>query len=172
MLDGGIDAWRDAGLPLTAEVPRPPGRADPRGRTCRRPGRARSTARSSPERLGALTLLDARAPERYRGEVEPIDPVAGHIPTAISAPTGTFLEADGRFLSTSALAVRLATLGAAGAQPVVVACGSGVNACQLALAARIAGLPDPLLYPGSYSDWSRAGMPIATGDAPGEMPAR
>jgi hypothetical protein len=54
---------------------------------------------------------------------------------------------------------------------VVVACGSGVNACQLALAARVAGLPDPLLYPGSYSDWSRAGMPIATGDAPGEVPA-
>jgi thiosulfate/3-mercaptopyruvate sulfurtransferase len=58
------------------------------------------------------------------------------------------------------------------ARPVVVACGSGVNACQLALAARVAGLPDPLLYPGSYSDWSRAGMPIATGDAPGAMPAR
>jgi len=56
-------------------------------------------------------------------------------------------------------------------RPVVVACGSGVNACQLALAARVAGLPDPLLYPGSYSDWSRAGMPIATGEVPGEMPA-
>jgi len=52
-----------------------------------------------------------------------------------------------------------------------VQCGSGVNACQLALAARVAGLPDPLLYPGSYSDWSRAGMPIATGDEPGTMPA-
>ena len=89
----------------------------------------------------------------------------------MSAPTGTFLEPDGRFLSTTALAVRFATLGAARAQPVVVACGSGVNACQLALAARVAGLPDPLLYPGSYSDWSRAGMPIATGEDPGEMPA-
>jgi thiosulfate/3-mercaptopyruvate sulfurtransferase len=89
----------------------------------------------------------------------------------VSAPTGTFLELDGRFRSTTALAGRFAMLGAARGRPVVVACGSGVNACQLALAARVAGLPDPLLYPGSYSDWSRAGMPIATGEVPGEMPA-
>jgi thiosulfate/3-mercaptopyruvate sulfurtransferase len=60
---------------------------------------------------------------------------------------------------------------APGGRPVVVSCGSGVNACQLALAMRAAGLADPLLYPGSYSDWSRAGMPIATGDEPGAMHA-
>ena len=123
-------------------------------------------------RLGSLALLDARAPERYRGEIEPIDPVAGHIPTAVSAPTASFLAPDGRFLAPDALAARFAALGAAGAlsatgeRPVVVACGSGVNACQLALAMRAAGLPDPLLYPGSYSDWSRSGMPVATGDSP------
>jgi thiosulfate/3-mercaptopyruvate sulfurtransferase len=124
-----------------------------------------------------MTLLDARAPERYRGEIEPIDPVAGHIPTAVNAPTATFLEADGRFLPAEALAARFAALGAAanagsasGDRPVVVSCGSGVNACQLALAMRAAGLLDPLLYPGSYSDWSRAGMPIMTGNAPGDPP--
>jgi thiosulfate/3-mercaptopyruvate sulfurtransferase len=169
VLDGGIAAWERAGLPLTAEVPAW-GPAEPwpdvPGTWPRTIDRATLAAR-----LGSITLLDARAPERYRGEVEPIDPVAGHIPTAVSAPTGSFLEPDGRFLSTTALAVRFATLGAARAQPVVVACGSGVNACQLALAARVAGLPDPLLYPGSYSDWSRARMPIATGQDPGELPA-
>jgi len=169
VLDGGIAAWERAGLPLKAEVP-VWGPAEPWPDV---PGTwSRTIEREAlAARLGTLTLLDARAPERYRGEVEPIDPVAGHIPTAVSAPTGTFLELDGRFRSTTALAGRFATLGAARGRPVVVACGSGVNACQLALAARVAGLPDPLLYPGSYSDWSRAGMPIATGEVPGEMPA-
>jgi thiosulfate/3-mercaptopyruvate sulfurtransferase len=174
VLDGGIAAWRTAGLPLTADVPSHPATAwsaasllpplpDAWPRTIDR-------AALTP-RLGTLTLLDARAPERYRGEIEPVDPVAGHIPTAVSAPTASFLDPDGRFLAPDALAARLAALGAAGARPVVVACGSGVNACQLALAMRVAGLPDPHLYPGSYSDWSRAGMPIATGDAPGEPPS-
>jgi thiosulfate/3-mercaptopyruvate sulfurtransferase len=169
VLDGGIDAWRAAGLPLTPDVPSfPPAAAWPDVPAAW----PRTIARDElAGRLGTLTLLDARAPERYRGEFEPIDPVAGHIPTAISAPTGTFLSSDGRLLATTALAERFAGLGATRERPVVVQCGSGVNACQLALAARAAGLPDPLLYPGSYSDWSRAGLPIATGEAPGEMPA-
>ena len=89
----------------------------------------------------------------------------------MNAPTTAFLAPDGRFLAPGALAARFVALGATGERPVVVACGSGVNACQLALAMRAAGLPDPLLYPGSYSDWSRAGMPVATGDAPGDPPA-
>ena len=170
VLDGGIAAWRDAGLPLTAgtpvTVPVAPGDRVPAGD---RWPRTIDRAALAP-RLGTLTLLDARAPERYRGEVEPIDPIAGHIPTAVSAPTASFLGPDGRFLPPAALRERFASLGD-GARPVVVQCGSGVNACQLALAMRSAGLPDPLLYPGSYSDWSRAAMPVATGDAPGEMPA-
>ncbi len=169
VLDGGIDAWRAAGLPVSAEVPDVAPAATWPDVPATWPRTI--TREELAPRLGTLTLLDARAPERYRGEVEPIDPVAGHIPTAISAPTATMLGPDGRFLSPAALAGRFAGLGAAADQPVVVACGSGVNACQLALAARVAGLPDPLLYPGSYSDWSRSGMPIATGDAPGEMPS-
>ena len=180
VLDGGIAAWRDGGLPLTADV-RPFDTASPW------PGLPRTWPRTIPReelapRLGTLTLLDARAPERYRGEVEPIDPIAGHIPSAVNAPTATFLGTDGRFLPADALAARFRALGGAtgaadadagsapGDRPVVVSCGSGVNACQLALAMRAAGLPDPLLYPGSYSDWCRAGMPIATGEAPGDMP--
>lgn len=168
VLDGGIAAWRAAGLPLTAVAPDLAPAAAWTGLPAAWP---RTIAREElAPRLGTLTLLDARAPERYRGEVEPVDPIPGHIPTAVSAPTGSFLGADGCFLSAAALAGRLATLGATGERPVVVACGSGVNACQLALAARAAGLPDPLLYPGSYSDWSRSGMPIATGDEPGKSP--
>ena len=171
VLDGGIAAWRDAGLPLTAEVTvfAP---VEPNARVAVAEAWPQTIDRAGlTGRLGTVTLLDARAPERYRGDVEPIDPVAGHIPTAVNAPTGSFLGPDGRFLPAPVLASRLAELGAAGERPVVVACGSGVNACQLALAMRAAGVPDPLLYPGSYSDWSRAGMPIATGTAPGDPPA-
>jgi thiosulfate/3-mercaptopyruvate sulfurtransferase len=170
VLDGGIGAWIAAGRSLVAGVPA----FDEAAAWTDLP---RAWPRTIPRevlapRLATLTLLDARAPERYRGEVEPVDPVPGHIPTAVSAPTATFLGTDGRFLAPGALAARFAALDAAGgARPVVVACGSGVNACQLALAMRAAGLPDPLLYPGSYSDWSRAGMAIATGDEPGDPPA-
>jgi thiosulfate/3-mercaptopyruvate sulfurtransferase len=170
VLDGGIAAWRDAGLPLTTEVRAHPPVA-PEAWVAATASWPRTIDRAAlTPLLGTLTLLDARAPERYRGEVEPIDPLPGHIPTATSAPTGSFLDPAGRFLGPEALRARFAAVGGTGARPVVVACGSGVNACQLALAMRAAGLPDPLLYPGSYSDWSSAGMPIATGDAPGEPP--
>jgi thiosulfate/3-mercaptopyruvate sulfurtransferase len=120
-------------------------------------------------RLGEVRILDARAPERYRGDIEPIDRVPGHIPTAVNLPTATLLRRNGRFLEPAGLTARFEDAGAE-AGPVVVSCGSGVNACHLALAMREAGLPDPLLYPGSYSDWTRSGMPIATGGAPGEVP--
>ncbi len=171
VLDGGIAAWRAAGLPLTAKaLARAAVPPEERVAAMRAWPQTIDRAALTP-RLGALILLDARAPERYRGEIEPIDPVAGHIPTAVNASTASFLAPDGRFLARDALRARFEALGGAGEQPVVVSCGSGVNACQLALAMRAAGLPDPLLYAGSYSDWSRSGMPIATGDAPGEPPS-
>ena len=163
VLDGGLQAWVAAGGPLTSEVPvLAPGRLHLRDRWTRTMDRDELIAR-----LGDVSIADARAPERYRGDIEPIDPVAGHIPTAHSRPTAGNIDADGRFLAPAALRARFEPLGDA----VVVACGSGVNACHNALAMRIAGLPDPLLYPGSYSDWSRSGMPIAIGDEPGEVPA-
>jgi thiosulfate/3-mercaptopyruvate sulfurtransferase len=169
VLDGGIAAWRDAGLPVTADVTN----LSPAGPWPDLPAAwPRTIGRHAlAPRLGTLTLLDARTPERYRGEVEPIDPIPGHVPSAVSAPTASFLGPDGRFLAADALRSRFADLGADGVQAVVVSCGSGVNACQLALAMREAGLPDPLLYPGSYSDWSRSGMPIAVGASPDEPPA-
>ena len=169
VLDGGIGAWTAAGLPLTTEVPAwPPARLTLReswGRIVER-----DALRAS---LGDVRLLDARAGARYRGETEPIDAYPGHIPTAVSAPTDANLGPDGRFLPASELAARYRELGADGSQgEVVVSCGSGVSATHDALAIRIAGLPDARLYPGSYSDWTQQGWPVATGDQPGEPPAR
>lgn len=191
VLDGGLDAWAAIGGPLTTETPAwPPASLRLRERWSRVVERDELR-----RRLGSVILLDARAPERYRGEVEPIDPAAGHIPTALSAPFTDNLGPDGRFRSPSELRERFRGLGVgddaaggdaaggAGARGddrasrvgdtpegrvVVTSCGSGTNACHNALAIRLAGLPDPLLYPGSFSDWSRAGLPIATGPEPGE----
>ena len=184
VLDGGIDAWQAAGQPVTAAVP-----AFAAAEPVPTPGAGSAWPRTIDRvtlatRLGGVTILDARARERYRGDVEPIDRIAGHIPTARSLPTTALLAPGGRFLAADALVARFAAAGvdtaapapgdaalvARAAGPVVVSCGSGVNACQLALGMRAAGLPDPLLYPGSYSDWTQSGMPIATGDEPGAAP--
>lgn len=159
VLDGGIGAWVAAGGALTAEVPDlPPATLTLRGVWTRVIDRDALAAR-----LGEVALIDARAPERYRGHVEPVDPVAGHIPTAVSRPTAGNLREDGTFVEPAGLRALFEGLG----PEVVTSCGSGVTACHNALAMRVAGLPDPLLYPGSYSDWSRAGLPVATGDEPG-----
>ncbi len=169
VLDGGIGAWLAAGLPVTMDVPAftPAGPVATPGPGFGWPRTVDRAALAA--RLGELTLLDARAGERYRGEIEPIDRLPGHIPTAHSLPTAALLDAGGRFLAPAALASRFAVAGVGNGQ-VVVSCGSGVNACQLALGMRAAGLPDPLLYPGSYSDWTQSGMPIATGAEPGDPP--
>ncbi|HYC07514.1 MAG TPA: sulfurtransferase [Candidatus Binatia bacterium] len=166
VLDGGFPAWLAAGLPVvsSAEEAAPP----PEPATLTLAERwskviDRDTLR---DRLGRLVVLDARAGARYRGEVEPIDPVAGHIPTALSAPVDGNVGPDGRLLSAAELARRYRDLDAGGSG-VVVYCGSGITACDIALARRVAGLPDPILYPGSYSDWSRSGMPVVTGTEPG-----
>ncbi len=107
-------------------------------------------------------LLDARAPERYRGDVEPIDPRAGHIPTAVNAPFSGNL-ADGRFLAEEALRERYRGLGA-WEKATTVYCGSGVTACHDLLALAVAGLPSARLYAGSWSEWCRAAdAPVAVG---------
>jgi thiosulfate/3-mercaptopyruvate sulfurtransferase len=167
VLDGGIGSWIAAGQPLTTAEPAWP----PASLSLRDAWRRtidRDALRAS---LGSVRLLDARAPARYRGEVEPIDAYAGHIPTAVNAPTDENLAAEKRFLPPEQLAARYRELGADGTcGPVVVSCGSGVAATHDALALRIAGLPDATLFPGSYSDWTQQGWPVATGDEPGDPP--
>jgi len=114
--------------------------------------------------LGARgVLLDARAVERYRGEVEPIDPRAGHIPGAASAPSSGNLDADGRFLDADALRERFAAVGVRPGQPVAAYCGSGITAAHEVAALAIAGV-DAALFPGSWSQWSNDHTrPVATG---------
>ena len=166
VLDGGLRAWLDSGRGLSRDVPNhPKARLRLGDRWSRVIERDELT-----DRLGTLTLLDARAAERYRGEVEPIDPRAGHIPTAVNAPTAGNLADDGLFLPPGELRRRFESLGDERGGEVVTSCGSGTTACHNALAMRLAGLPDPILYVGSFSDWSRSGMPVATGDEPGEAP--
>jgi thiosulfate/3-mercaptopyruvate sulfurtransferase len=169
VLDGGIAAWLAAGGSLTADVPddAPPADLHLADRWTRVIDREELKTR-----LGSVVLLDARGAPRYRGETEPIDPVAGHIPTARNAPVdGNLAEPGGRFRSPAELAARFRELGADGSSgPVVTSCGSGVSALHHALALRRAGLPDPILYVGSYSDWSRSGEPVATGPEPGAPP--
>jgi thiosulfate/3-mercaptopyruvate sulfurtransferase len=159
VLDGGLAAWRAAGLPLSTQEP-PPGEGD----FVARPG---GMPVLDADGAGALAreglLLDARAGERYRGEVEPIDPVAGHIPGAVNAPTTEYVAPDGTFLPPDALAAHFAALGAkrSGVR-VGVYCGSGVSAAHSVLALAEAGIP-AALYPGSWSEWTTSPRPIATG---------
>ena len=162
LLDGGLAAWRDAGYGLeTGDVTPRPGDV-----TLRRglmPVLDLDDAAAFPE-IG--TLLDARAGERYRGEVEPVDPRSGHIPGAVSAPTAGNLDADGRFLSPEALRARFHDLGVDAGAPVAAYCGSGVTAAHEVLALELAGFRAALV-PGSWSAWSQhPDRPVATGSSP------
>jgi thiosulfate/3-mercaptopyruvate sulfurtransferase len=149
LLDGALPAWTAAGGALDTDdvVPEP---SDIELRA----GELPTLELEDVEPFTADgVLLDARAGERYRGEVEPIDPRAGHIPGATSAPTTANLNADGRFRSPEELRERFAAVGADGSQPVAVYCGSGVTAAHEVAALAIAGV-DAALYPGSFSQWS------------------
>jgi thiosulfate/3-mercaptopyruvate sulfurtransferase len=158
LLDGALPAWIAAGGELTTDDERSA------------PGTIELTPGALPtldldgaaDFPGTGMLLDARAPERFRGEVEPMDPKAGHIPGATSAPTGANVQADGRFKNAAALRERFASLGVDAKVPVAVYCGSGVTAAHQAAALTIAGF-DPVLYPGSWSQWSNHDRPVATG---------
>ncbi|WP_240138513.1 sulfurtransferase [Streptomyces sp. MUM 178J] len=160
VLDGGLAAWRG---PLTAEEPSPrPGDFTPI------PGAMPLLdADGAAEQARSGLLLDARAGERYRGEVEPVDPVAGHIPGALSAPTAENTGPDGRFLSAGALAERFRALGASeDAKEIGVYCGSGVSAAHEVLALEIAGFRGAL-YAGSWSEWCQdPSREVATGPEP------
>ncbi|MFD1721441.1 sulfurtransferase [Amnibacterium endophyticum] len=160
VLDGGMRAWRDAGLPLEQ------GDVEPERGDVELAYGAMPVIDADGAAAFEGVLLDARAGERYRGEVEPVDPRAGHVPGAISVPTAGNLGADGRFLPPEALRERFAAAGVQDGMPVAAYCGSGVTAAHEALALRIAGF-GAAVYPGSWSQWSNdPARPVATGDAP------
>lgn len=163
VLDGGIDAWTDAGQSLTTDAPSTKA-------AHWTPGEGRDdlvgTDTVAAMLGGDALLLDARAGERYRGETEPIDPRAGHIPGAHSAPWTGNLGPDGRFLAPEALRARYTALGA-DVLPSVAYCGSSLNATHDLLALEIAGIDGARLYEGSWSAWSSdPSRPVAIGEAP------
>lgn len=161
VLDGGLPAWRDAELPMDA-VPNE--------------GVELGAFEAAPPRLSSLdaagaaaiartgVLLDGRATSRFRGEGETIDPVAGHIPGACSFPAHRLVNADGTFLPAADLRALFADSGVTGGSPAAVYCGSGFQACHVALAAAVAGVTDDLaVYAGSWSDWiTDRSRPVAT----------
>jgi thiosulfate/3-mercaptopyruvate sulfurtransferase len=152
VLDGGLAKWLGEGRAVTTEVPT----ARPASFGIRRvtPTVNATGVRSSLNRR-TLFLVDARAPERFRGEVEPVDPVAGHIPGAHNRPFTQNLDADGTFKPPAFLRAEFtALLDGASHESVVHHCGSGVSACHNILAMEVAGLPGTRLYPGSWSEWS------------------
>lgn len=162
VLDGGLDAWRAAGGKVDAQVPT----AKP---AAPYPERAPLAATTGSEallaQLGRVKLVDARAGERFRGEVEPLDKVAGHIPGAIQRFFKDNLAADGRFKPAAQLRAEFeALLGREAAAQTVHQCGSGVTACHNLLAMEHAGLTGSRLYPGSWSEWSAdPARPLARG---------
>lgn len=168
VLDGGFEAWQAAGLPVEtgalagSNIGRPVevsvydgvpvGSATPM---------VEADAAAAAGVVEGSVLLDARAPERYRGEVEPVDPVPGHIPGAVNLPLAEIHAPDGRLLPADELRARFSAVGVRPGAPVVASCGSGVTACALILAGAVAGL-DLALYPGSYSGWCALARPVET----------
>lgn len=152
ILDGGLGAWRSAGLTLeTGPVNPQPGNVTVLHNDLYAGSRLTLTAQQSG--AGGVTLLDARAPERFRGEVEPVDPVAGHIPGAHNLPSGALLTDDGTFLGDDALTELLSDRGIDTSGPLGAYCGSGVTA-SITVAALAAVGYDAALFPGSWSEWS------------------
>jgi thiosulfate/3-mercaptopyruvate sulfurtransferase len=165
VLDGGFRAWTAGGYPVATTGEERPVIAA--GRFTARPGRlAQLDADGAASVARTGLLLDARTGERFRGEAEPVDPVAGHIPGAVSAPTADNVNEDGTFKPAAELAARFAALGASGDRPVAAYCGSGVTAAHEVLALTLAGVP-AALYVGSWSNWiTDPTRPVATGSSP------
>ena len=163
VLDGGLGGWEAAGLPLDQEIPRV--RAKRYVVEQARSDWVVSVDRVPSELANGAKLVDARAPERYQGVTEPIDPVAGHVPGAVNWPFSDALQSDGRMRPVDELRARLKDLTE---RPggLIAMCGSGVTACYLLLAVTAAGLGDGRVYIGSWSEWIRdPERPIATGAA-------
>lgn len=160
VLDGGLAGWVAAEYAVSRDpvVPEP-------GDFRARPGGMPVIDAAGALSLAARgVLLDARAPERFRGESEPVDPLAGHIPGAVNAPTSSNVDSEGGFLPTAALRRRFEAVGAADGVDLGAYCGSGVSAAHEVLALALAGF-DGALYPGSWSEWiTDPSRPVVTGD--------
>ncbi|MGZ4614535.1 MAG: sulfurtransferase [Actinomycetes bacterium] len=160
VLDGGFAAWTSSGRPVEQGAPPVVPAGDIRVRDGHLPTLDAAAAAATAQ---AGVLLDVRTPERFRGEHEPVDPVAGHVPGARNAPASGNVGADGLFLAPEQLAARFAALGVTSGVPVGTYCGSGVTAAQTVLALELAGVP-AALYVGSWSDWvADPDRPVATG---------
>jgi thiosulfate/3-mercaptopyruvate sulfurtransferase len=165
VMDGGMRRWLQLGLPTTTD----PAPLRPAGNFAARPD-AGACVDADTTQAAALDprrrVLDARAAERYRGEVEPFDPVAGHVPGAFNHPSSGVVAADGLFLPPTELASAFSqSLGSVSPADTITMCGSGVTACHLLLAMEHAGLSGARLYPGSWSEWSRdPARPVARGE--------
>jgi thiosulfate/3-mercaptopyruvate sulfurtransferase len=171
LLDGGIDHW----VASARAVRKGDEQASSRSfvaRPCN--DRVLTTAELAGDLDGTarLRLIDARDAARFRGEVEPIDPVAGHIPGSLNLPYSVSLNDDGTWKARAALeAIWLAVLGEDRSAPWSAMCGSGVTACHLAISATEAGFEEPRLYVGSWSEWIRdPGRPVGLGEGPNRRP--
>ncbi len=153
VLNGGFATWLDQGRAVETGWS-PPTRAA-------YPPVGGFTGVVTLDQLDGRTVVDARSPERYRGETEPVDPKAGHIPGALSVPTAVNLDGNGLMRRPSELAATYSPL-----DHPVMSCGSGVTACHNALAMVVAGLDMPDVYIGSFSEWSRLDLPVTTGPGP------
>jgi len=160
VLDGGLPAWlADAGRGIATG----PAAAPVAGTVTVRSGALPVVdADGAVDAAVAGRLVDVRAAARYRGEIEPIDPVAGHIPGAVNLPITELMRADGTYRPVAEIAAVLADAGVVAGRPVVASCGSGVTACQLVLAGELVGV-QAILYPGSYSQWCALDRPVSTG---------
>ncbi len=161
VLNGGYAAWKRAGYEVTAEVRTPM----PRSFTPRVRPEMLASNQAVQERSPKTALLDSRAGERYRGEMEPLDPKAGHIPGARHFFYKDNLDADLTMLPVERLQERIAPFAE---QDIIVYCGSGVTACTNLLALHAAGRTDAKLYAGSWSDWSSYDLPVAVGPTPAD----
>jgi thiosulfate/3-mercaptopyruvate sulfurtransferase len=162
VLDGGMAAWQAAGLPLTSDVKtRPRGTIQARSPLVSMVGAAEVLANIG---SGEVAVVDARAPDRFRGENETIDPVGGHIPGARNRFFKDNLTAEGRFKDAAQLKAELARV-VGEPSKAVMQCGSGVTACHNLLALEVAGMGGAALYPGSWSEWcADPARPVATGE--------
>lgn len=149
LLDGGLPAWQQEGATLTQDTPAPRAAAPYPSLA---PAMPTLSADELLARLAEVLVIDARAPERYRGDVEPLDAVAGHIPGAVNRFFKDNLQADGRFKPAEQLRAEFEPL--LNGRSVVQQCGSGATACHNLLAMEVAGLGGTALYPGSWSEWS------------------